>query len=148
MVTHTLNFCSAFNQSKCTHTVVNTHTHTVNTHPEQWAAIYAAAPRQQLGVWCLAQGSHLSRGIEGGRERWLFTPKSKWLDNWDCLSFGGIKKKRISIIVGWLYPKTAKTHLYANKDMFHPMSPLKYNNLNSSDKIFWKSDSNQCWVLL
>ncbi len=24
--------------------------------------------------WCLAQVSHLSRGIEGGRERWLFTP--------------------------------------------------------------------------
>ncbi len=41
------------------------HTHTVNTHPEQWAA-NAAAPREQLGVWCLAQGSHLSHGIEGG----------------------------------------------------------------------------------
>ncbi len=41
------------------------HTHTVNTHPEQWAAIYAAAPGEQLGVRCLAQG-HLSRGIEGG----------------------------------------------------------------------------------
>ncbi len=43
---------------KCTHTAVN-------THPEQWAAIYAAAPEEQLGVRCLAQG-HLSRGIEGG----------------------------------------------------------------------------------
>ncbi len=41
------------------------HTHTVNTHPEQWAA-NAAAPGEQLGVRCLAQGSHLSRGIEGG----------------------------------------------------------------------------------
>ncbi len=40
-------------------------THTVNTHPEQWAAIYAAAPGEQLGVRCLAQGFHLSRGIEG-----------------------------------------------------------------------------------
>ncbi len=50
---------------KCTHTAVNTHTHTVNTHLEQWAAIYAAAPGEQLGVQCLAQG-HLSRGIEGG----------------------------------------------------------------------------------
>ncbi len=38
-------------------------THTMNTHPEQWAAIYAAAPREQLGVRCLAQG-HLSRSIE------------------------------------------------------------------------------------
>ncbi len=36
-----------------------------HTHPEQWAAIYAAAPGEQLGVRCLAQG-HLSRGIEGG----------------------------------------------------------------------------------
>ncbi len=48
---------------KCAHTAVNTHT--VNKHPEQWAAIYAAAPGEQLGVRCLAQG-HLSRGIEGG----------------------------------------------------------------------------------
>ncbi len=37
--------------------VVNTHT--VNMHPEQWAAI-APAPGEQLGVRCL------SHGIEGG----------------------------------------------------------------------------------
>ncbi len=48
--------------------------HTMNTHPEQWADIFAVAPREQLGVWYLAQGSHLSRGIEGGRERCTFTP--------------------------------------------------------------------------
>ncbi len=70
MVTHTQNLCSAFNPSKVhTHTAVNTHssehTHTMNTHPEQWAAIYAVAPGEQLGVRCLAQG-HLSHGIEGG----------------------------------------------------------------------------------
>ncbi len=47
------------------HTHSSEHTHTVNTHPEQWAAIYTAAPGEQLGVRCLAQG-HLSRGIEGG----------------------------------------------------------------------------------
>jgi len=35
------------------------------THTEQWAAIYAAVPREQLVVRCLAQ-EHLSRGIEGG----------------------------------------------------------------------------------
>ncbi len=58
MATHTQNLCSAFNPSKCTHTVVN-------IHMEQWAA-NAAAPGEQLGVRCLAQGSHLSRGIEGG----------------------------------------------------------------------------------
>ncbi len=66
MVTHTRNSCSAFNPSKVhTHSSEHTHTHTVNTHPEQWAAIYAAAPGEQLGVRCLAQGQ-LSRGIEGG----------------------------------------------------------------------------------
>ncbi len=42
------NVFSAFNPSKC-------------THLEQWAAD-SAAPGEQLGVWCLAQGSHLSRG--------------------------------------------------------------------------------------
>uniref|UniRef100_A0A3Q3MCS3 Endoplasmic reticulum metallopeptidase 1 n=1 Tax=Mastacembelus armatus TaxID=205130 RepID=A0A3Q3MCS3_9TELE len=52
MVTHTRNLCSALKPSK------------VHT-PEQWAA-NAAVPREQLGVRCLAQGSHLSRGIEGG----------------------------------------------------------------------------------
>ncbi len=35
------------------------------THTEQWAAIYAAVPGEQLRVRCLAQ-EHLSRGIEGG----------------------------------------------------------------------------------
>ncbi len=47
MVTHTRNLCSAFNPSKVhTH---REHTHTVNTHPEQWAAIYAAVPGEKLG---------------------------------------------------------------------------------------------------
>ncbi len=57
-VAHTWNLCSAFNPSKCTHTVVN-------IHLEQWAA-NATAPGEQLRVRCLAQESHLSRGIEGG----------------------------------------------------------------------------------
>ncbi len=67
MVTHTQNLCSAFNPSKCIHTVVN-------IHLEQWAA-NVEAPGEQLGVRCLAQGSHLSRGIEGeesaGYSLWL-----------------------------------------------------------------------------
>ncbi len=33
----------------------------MHTHLKQWAA-NAAAPGEQLGVWCLAQGFHLSRG--------------------------------------------------------------------------------------
>ncbi len=72
IVTHTLNLCSAINPSKSLHTAVNTHTQTVNTHLEQWAAINAAAPGEELCVRCLAQG-HLSRGIEGG-ESCTFTP--------------------------------------------------------------------------
>ncbi len=32
---------------KCTNTALN-------THPEQWADIFAAAPGEQLGIWCLA----------------------------------------------------------------------------------------------
>ncbi len=58
MVTHTRNSCSAFTHPKCTHTAVN-------THPEQWPAIYAAAQGEQLEVRCLAQ-EQLSRGIECG----------------------------------------------------------------------------------
>ncbi len=73
IVSHTCNSCSAFNPSKCTHSSEHSHAHTMNTHPEQCAA-NAVAPWEHLGVWCLAQGSHLSRGIEGGREQWLFTP--------------------------------------------------------------------------
>ncbi len=43
-----------------THTAVNT----VNTHPEQWAAIYAAAPGEQLGFSACSRAPR--RGIEGG----------------------------------------------------------------------------------
>ncbi len=78
MVTHIRNLCSAINPSKV-HTHSSEHTHIVNTHPEQWAAIYAAAPREQLGVRCLAQG-HLSRGIEGGeRALYIHSPHLQFL---------------------------------------------------------------------
>ncbi len=46
----------------CIYPIQSAHTH---THPEQWAAIYTAAPGEQLRVRCLAQG-YLSRSIEGG----------------------------------------------------------------------------------
>ncbi len=62
MVTHTRNSCSAFTYPK--HARARTHTHT-HTHTEQWVAD-TVAPGEQIGVRCLAQGSHLSRGIEGG----------------------------------------------------------------------------------
>ncbi len=59
---------------RCTHTAVNTHTHT-HTHREHtpWTHTHGAVGshlccgvREQLGARCLGQGSHLSRGIEGG----------------------------------------------------------------------------------
>ncbi len=80
MFTHTRNLCSAINPSKV-HTHSSEHTHTVNTHPEQWAAIYAAAPGEQLGVQCLAQG-HLSRDIEGGeRALYIHSPHLQFLSD-------------------------------------------------------------------
>ncbi len=58
MVTHTQNSCSAISPSKV-------HTPTNREHTPGAVDIYAAAPEEQLGVQCLAQG-HLSRDIEGG----------------------------------------------------------------------------------
>ncbi len=55
------------------HTYSSEHKHTVNTHPEQWAA-NAVVLGEQLGVRCLAQGSHLSRGIEGGENAHYLLP--------------------------------------------------------------------------
>ncbi len=66
MVTHTRNLSSAFNPSKCTLTAVEHTPGAVGSH--------VAAPGEQLGDRCLAQGSHLSRGIVEWREHLLFTP--------------------------------------------------------------------------
>ncbi len=72
MVTHTRNLCSAFIPSKV-HTHSSEHTHTVNTHLEQWAAIYFCCARGAVGgtVPC-------SRAPQSWywwwRECWLFTP--------------------------------------------------------------------------
>ncbi len=56
--------------SKCTHTAVSIE----QTQREQRDAIVAGAPGEQLGVRCLAQGSHLSRDIEGGRALYIHSP--------------------------------------------------------------------------
>ncbi len=99
----------------------------------------AAAPGEQLGVWCLAQGSHLSRSIEGGRECWYSLQNQNGLIIETVQVFGGLKKREcIFIIIGWLCPHTDKTHLYANEDILHLMSPLKlkYYNLNPVMKDF------------
>ncbi len=66
--------------SKCTHT----HT-AVNTHTEQWAAIYAAAPGEQLGVQCLAQG-HLIVVLNVERALYLHSPHWQFLTDRDSNS--------------------------------------------------------------
>ncbi len=72
MVTHTRKSCSAFTHPS-TQTHSSEHTHTVNTHPEQWAVIYAAAPGEQLGFRCLAQG-HLAVVLKVERALYIHSP--------------------------------------------------------------------------
>ncbi len=57
MVTHTRNLCSAINPSKL-HTHSSEHTHTVNTHLEQWAAIFMLRrPGSSWGFSALLKGT-------------------------------------------------------------------------------------------
>ncbi len=58
-----------------TYTIIQNIPIQVHKHLEQWAA-NADVPGEQSGVRCLAQGSHLSRGIEGGENAryWLPPP--------------------------------------------------------------------------
>ncbi len=71
------------------------------------------APGEQQGVRCLAQGSHLSRGIEGGENARYSQQNQNGLRIETVLAFGRLKQECIFTIVGWLCPHTAKTHLYA-----------------------------------
>ncbi len=87
---------------KCAHTHSNEQTHTVNTHPEQWTAIYAAAPGEQLGLRCLAQGL-LSRGIEDERALYIH-PHLQLLPAWDSNS-QPLDYESDSLTIGpWLPP--------------------------------------------
>ncbi len=69
MVIHTRNLCSAFIPSKV-HTHSSEHTHTRSSGQP----FMLQRPGSSWEVQCLSQGSHLSHGIEGGRERCTFTP--------------------------------------------------------------------------
>ncbi len=55
-----------------------THTHTMNTHMEQWAAFYAAAPGEKLEVRCLAQG-HFVVVLKVERELNIHSPHRQFL---------------------------------------------------------------------
>ncbi len=66
-----LGICALRLNPSTVHTHSSEHTKHMNTHPEQWAAIYVGRrPGKQFGVWVLFKG-HLSREIEGG-ERVLY----------------------------------------------------------------------------
>ncbi len=83
MVTHTRNSCSAINPSKV-HTHSSEHTHTVNTHLEQWAAIYAAAPGEQLGLGVLLKG--ISVVVLKERALYIHSPTYNSCRTWDSNS--------------------------------------------------------------
>ncbi len=70
-VTHARNLCSAFYP-------YIVHTHSSEHTPEQWAAIYAAAPGEQLGVRCLAQG-HLVMVLRVERALYIHSPHLQFL---------------------------------------------------------------------
>ncbi len=57
MVTHTRNLCSAFNPSKCTHTAVNTHTHTLWTHTQSSGQPMLRRPGSSWGFGALLKGT-------------------------------------------------------------------------------------------
>ncbi len=63
MVTHTRNSCSAFNPSKCTHTVVNTHTPWTHTHtpwthtPSSGQPFMLRRPGSSWGFGALLKGT-------------------------------------------------------------------------------------------
>ncbi len=117
----TLRICTLpLNPSKCTHHTRSEHYAQHREHTPGAVTANAAAPGRAVGGLVPCLRSHTSVVVIEGEESAVIPPKSKWLDNWDCLGFRGIKKR---IIVWWLCPHTAKTHLSANIDILHPMSP-------------------------
>ncbi len=57
-----------------THPSAHTHTHTHTHTPMSSGQPYCCGAQGEVGGSVLTQGSQISRGIEGGRERWLVTP--------------------------------------------------------------------------
>ncbi len=50
----------------------------MNTHPEQWAAIYAAAPGEQLGFGALLKGTSVVV-LKVERELYIHSPHRQFL---------------------------------------------------------------------
>ncbi len=124
MVTHTQNLCSAFNTSKV-------HTHSSEPTPGAVGSFLCCGARGAVGDSVPCSRVSPQSWYWGWRERWLFTPKLKWLDNWDYLGFWGIKKECIFTIVWWLCPHTANTHLCHSHITLQPKTacPLKLSRV-------------------
>ncbi len=126
---------------------IQVHTHREHT-PGAVGSLLCCGARGAVGGSVPCSRVSLQSWYWGWRERWLFTTKSKWLDNRHCLGFWGIKKG-VHVYHCRVVVATAKIHLYANEAILHSMSPLKfqYCNLNSSDEGFRKFNPAYCTCL-
>ncbi len=79
-----LRFCALhLTHPKCTHTIVNTHTPTVNTHPEQWAAILLRRPGSSWRSGALLRVSPQS-WYWGWKRAWIIhSPHLQSCRTWD-----------------------------------------------------------------
>ncbi len=92
-----------------THLEQWTHTHT-HTHLEQWAHTHThthtwSSPGEQLGVRCLAQGSHLSRG--------QFLPEPRFEPTTSGYKSNALSVRprmpRLPMSLLWKFPRTPKS---------------------------------------
>ncbi len=127
IVTHTRNLCSAFNPSKYTHTVVNTHTHTHREHTP------GAVGSQYCGARGAVGGSlPCSRAPQSWywrwRERCTFTPPTNnSCRTWDSnLRLSGYKSDSLSI-----RPQLSRQYIYFWLD--YSRVPF-YSSQNHSDE--------------
>ncbi len=115
----------------------------VHTHLKQWTA-NAAAPGEQLGVRCLALGSHLSRGIAGGENTCYSLPPLTipagaeiWTHNLGLHVRRSIIRPRLPRMNGiGQFPESKKSyrvfHLFPNSPALSG-DPLKAVGLNISE---------------
>ncbi len=75
----------------------------VNTHPDQWAAIYAAAPGELLGVRWLAQG-HLVVVLKVERALYIHSPHLQFLQARDSNSQPFDYESETLTIIGLNFP--------------------------------------------
>ncbi len=127
-----------------------------STHLEQWAAI-TAAPGEQLGVWCVAQGFHLSRGHFLPEPRFELTtsdyksnapstrhrlpPKSHdTLPQSSSLQYGAVILSPLqkSTPKAWCFHPHASRLEWCSWDCTHPSSSSKQGEWSLYQKVlFW-----------